>query len=171
MSVFFLNIFSMSNYLRDLQTEPIWIYCAQAANLPTSHCGAGMVFAINCGADGAPNSFANFKKSALAVGASLSGGATTAAYGSLTIAAAPTPSPVTQVITLGSEVWTTTYNSYPNSPGPTPVSSEGQIHNVVVGGPGKLTFDPPRVSASPRDTIVFELYVFKLHVSFLTTMD
>jgi len=121
-----------------------------------------MVFAINCGADGAPNSFANFKKAALAVGASLASpqSYTTAAYGGLTIPAGPTPSPVTKVISLGPESWTTTYNSYPNSPDPTPVSAQGDVHKVIVGGPGKLTFDPPRVAARPRDTIVFELYVF-----------
>jgi plastocyanin len=145
-------------------TDPIWIYCAQAAKLPNSHCGAGMVFAVNCGADGSPNSFTNFKKAALAVGASLSAAATTsqayatAAYGSVTIPAAPTPTPVTKVITVGSETWTTTYNSYPNSPDPTPVSAQGQVHKVIVGGPGKLAFDPPHVSARPRDTIVFEFH-------------
>ena len=126
-----------------------------------------MVFAINCGADGAPNSFTNFKKAALAVGASLSaaasstaapGPSTTAAYGGYTIAPAPTPVPVTQVITLGSSsTWTTTYSSYPNSPAPTPVSADGTVHKVSVGGPGNLTFNPPFISALPRDTVVFEL--------------
>ncbi len=37
-----------------------------------------MVFAINCGADGSPNSFTNFKASALAIGASLSASAAAA---------------------------------------------------------------------------------------------
>ena len=128
-----------------------------------------MVFAINCGLDGAPNSFTNFKNAALAVGASLaaaasstpaSGPSATAAYGDYTIPPAPTPVPVTQVITLGSSsTWTTTYSSYPNSPAPTPVSAEGAVHKVVVGGPGSLKFDPPFISALPRDTVVFELYV------------
>jgi hypothetical protein len=117
-----------------------------------------MVFAINCGADGTSNSFTNFKKAALAVGASLSGTPATAAYGSYTIPPAPTPSPATKVITLGSEIWTTTYASYPDSPDPTPVSSQGEVHKVLVGASGALVFDPPRVSARPRDTIVFELY-------------
>lgn len=122
-----------------------------------------MVFAINCGADDAPNSFTNFKNSALAVGASLAAAATdaapstTAAYGGLTIPAAPTPTLVTQVITLQQSIWTTTYSSYPGSPAATPATLEGQVHKVIVGGPGKLAFDPPRVSALPRDTIVFEL--------------
>jgi len=150
-------------------TEPIWVYCAQAVKTPNSHCGAGMVFAINCGPDGAPNSFTNFKNAALAVGASLSaaapsstappGPSTTAAYGGYTIAPAPTPVPVTQVITLGSSsTWTTTYSSYPNSPAPTPASADGVVHKVIVGGPGNLTFSPPFISALPRDTVVFEFH-------------
>lgn len=135
-----------------------------------------MVFAVNCGLDGAPNSFTNFKKSALAVGASLAaaapsstagggygGGAAsapwpTAAYGGYTIPPAPEATPVTQTVTLGDQVWTTTYSSYPGSPAPTPNSAEGKTIKVVVGGPGKLAFDPPFVAAQPRDTIVFELY-------------
>ena len=120
-----------------------------------------MVFAINPGADGAANSFANFKKAALAVGASLSSAsgkpATTAAYGTATIPVAPTPIVVTQTVTLGTETWTSTYSSYPNSPGPTPVSAQGVVHKIVVGGPGILAFNPTHVSAAPRDTIVFEL--------------
>lgn len=55
-----------------------------------------MVFAVNCGQDGSPNSFTNFKNSALQIGASLSSsaaaastaapsGTATAAYGGYTI--------------------------------------------------------------------------------------
>lgn len=170
-------------------TKPIWVYCAQAALTPASHCGAGMVFAINCGADGAPNSFTNFKKSALAVGASLAAAAsasatpssggygggygagsapaatgtasaawTTAAYGGVTIPAAPEATPVTAAVTLGTETWTTTYGSYPGSPDPTPASTTGNVIKVIVGGTGILAFDPPRVDAKPRDTIVFEFH-------------
>ncbi|KAG6842550.1 hypothetical protein C0991_000076 [Blastosporella zonata] len=166
-------------------TTPVWVYCRQASNTPASHCGQGMVFAVNCGLDGSPNSFTNFKQSALAVGASLSAAAATpsstaaaapsstapaapsstapaaasyatAAYGDYTIPAAPAVTPVTQTVTLGDQVWTTTYDSYPGSPGPTPAAAEGTVHTVVVGGPGKLVFDPPFVAAQPRDTIVFE---------------
>ncbi|KAF8078487.1 hypothetical protein FPV67DRAFT_1465429 [Lyophyllum atratum] len=151
-------------------TQPVWVYCRQASKTPASHCGQGMVFAVNCGLDGAPNSFTNFKQSALAVGASLSAAAasptgaapaaqwTTAAYGGYTIPAAPEVTPVTQTVTLGDQVWTTTYNSYPGSPAPTPASAEGTVHKVIVGGPGKLTFDPPFISAQPRDTVVFEFH-------------
>ena len=154
------------------QTQPIWVYCGQAANTPASHCGAGMVFAVNCGADGTPNSFTNFKKSALAVGASLSAAASaptstapstwTAAYGGYTIPPPPVPVPVTQTITLESSTWVTTYSSYPDSPGPTPAALAGTVHKIIVGGPGNLTFDPPHIAAQPRDTVVFELYVGKL---------
>jgi plastocyanin len=152
-------------------TQPVWVYCKQAAKTPASHCGAGMVFAVNCGLDGAPNSFTNFKNSALAIGASLSAAAAsataapaatgyaTAAYGGYTIPPAPEVTPVTETVTLGSSsVWTTTYSSYPGSPNPTPVSPEGAVHTVVVGGPSKLVFDPPFVAAQPRDTIVFEFH-------------
>lgn len=122
-----------------------------------------MVHAINCGSDGSPNSFTNFKNAALAIGAQLKAGSQnppsstlTADYGTMTIPAPPTPSLVTDTVTLGNDVWTTTYSSYPNSPGPTPVSSSGNTIEVIVGGPnGNLSFTPSRVSASPRDTIKF----------------
>jgi len=146
-------------------TQPVWVYCSQAANTPASHCGQGMVFAVNCGQDGAPNSFTNFKAAALAVGASLSAAASsststtsTAAYGGATIPPAPTAVTVTDVITLATSTWTTTYTSYPNSPAPTPASLQGNVITVKVGGPGVLAFDPPHVQALPRDTIVFEFH-------------
>jgi hypothetical protein len=163
-----------------IKTQPVWVYCRQAGKTPASHCGQGMVFAVNCGLDDAPNSFTNFKKSALAIGASLQAAAPassgyaappaaatpwpTAAYGDYTIPPAPEATPVTQIVTLGSEVWTTTYNSYPGSPAATPVSAEGNIHRVVVGGPGILKFDPPSIVAAPRDVVVFELYVRVIHI-------
>jgi len=146
-------------------TQPTWFFCNQAANLPASHCGAGMVFAVNCGADGAPNSFTNFKNAALQIGANLKAaagsssppsGVATAAYGGVTIPPAPTPALVTQGITMASSTWTTVYSSYPNSPAPTPAAAGGNVIKVVVGGPGKLLFDPPHVAAQPMDTIVFE---------------
>jgi len=160
-------------------TDPVWIYCAQAAGLPTSHCGQGMVFAINCPADGSPNSFTNFKNAALAIGASLSaaaasataaatggygyGGAPaasptlTAAYGDVTIPPAPSATLVTAEITLNpSSTWTTVYTSFENSPAATPVAAEGAVHTVVVGGTGKLFFDPDHIVAAPRDTVVFQ---------------
>jgi len=151
-------------------TNPIWIYCKQAANTVNSHCGQGMVHAINCGADGTPNSFTNFKNAALAVGASLGAAAPpsstappsttyTADYGTATIPPPEIPSVVTQTVTVQESTWTTTYSSYPNSPAPTPVSLTGNIINVIVGGAaGNVTFTPSRVSAQPRDTVVFTFH-------------
>jgi len=160
---------ALPTYTIDVHDKnPIWLYCAQAARTPNSHCGAGMVFAINCGPNEAPNSFANFKHSALAVGERLKAEAaaasqaapnptwTTAAYGDVTIPAAPVPTLVTQVITLEAATWTTTYSSYPGSPAATPATLEGNVHRVIVGGEKGLVFDPPSVDALPRDTIVFE---------------
>ncbi|SJL05772.1 uncharacterized protein ARMOST_09108 [Armillaria ostoyae] len=151
-------------------TQPIWVYCKQAAKTPASHCGQGMVFAVNCGQDGSPNSFTKFKSAALAVGASLSAAASsatasseaagsttwTAAYGGVTIPPAADPTVVTDTITLESSTWTTTYSSYPGAPAATPASLEGNVIKVTVGGSNQLVFDPPRVSAQPRDIIMFE---------------
>lgn len=113
-------------------TQPIWMFCNQARDTPNSHCGAGMIHAINCGADGAPNSFTNFKNAALAIGAQLKANASN-----------PSPS-------------STDPYSYPSSPTPTPASTGGNTIEVVVGGPnGNLSFTPSRVTAAPHDTIKF----------------
>lgn len=142
-----------------------------------------MVFAVNCPADGSANSFSNFKSAALAIGAQLKAEAssasaaaataatvatapatttdaqayTTAAYGGVTIPAAPVESLVTVTVTVEASQWTTVYSSYPGSPAPTPASLEGTTHTVLVGNNGTLTFDPPFVAAAPRDTIEFQL--------------
>ncbi|KAI0304907.1 hypothetical protein BC826DRAFT_22709 [Russula brevipes] len=52
-------------------TEPIYLYCKQAANTSKTHCGKGMVFAVNSGANGTNTSFSVFQQNALAVGAAL----------------------------------------------------------------------------------------------------
>jgi len=160
-------------------TTPTWIYCAQAANTANSHCGAGMVFAINCGADGAPNSFTNFKNSALAIGADLKAAAasssavassaggygygggsatTTSAPADYTIPPAETGTLVTVPVTVESSTWTTTYTSYPNSPAATPNSLAGNVIDVAVGGVGQLVFNPPHISANPRDIVRFTFH-------------
>jgi len=146
------------------QRDAIWVHCRQASNTANSHCGKGMVFAINCGQDGAPNSFTNFKNAALAIGASLAGTTPTSTY-AYAPTAAPSGSQVTATITLASSTWTTTYTSYPGSPDPTPSSLTGNIIKVVVGGPGKLAFDPPHVPAKPRDIVRFELFVIHTFVN------
>ncbi|KZT74758.1 hypothetical protein DAEQUDRAFT_760778 [Daedalea quercina L-15889] len=153
-------------------TNPIWVYCRQADDTPKSHCGNGMVFAVNPGANGTSNSFQNYLDNALAEGAafkssasasatapSLSGSWTTAAYGSVAIPAAPSVSVVMETITVQVSSWVTTYSSYSGSPAATPVSLQGATHNIVVGGSnGQLTFSPSNITAEPRDTIVFEFH-------------
>ncbi|GJE85996.1 cupredoxin domain-containing protein [Phanerochaete sordida] len=152
-------------------TKPIWVFCDQAANTAASHCGAGMVFAVNCGADGSANSFTNFKASALAIGQQLKASAsaagtpsatvpldaslTTAAYGTATIPAAPSESVVTVTVTVEASTWTTVYSSYPGSPAATPASLAGNVHVVQVGNNGTLAYDPPFVVAQPRDIVQF----------------
>jgi len=157
-------------------TKPIWLYCGQGGGTPNSHCGAGMVFAINCGLDHEPNSYGNFHQAALDYGATVGvgggaygGGAYggdaaappatsiwTAAYGGYTIPPEPQGVVVTQTVAVEGSTWATTYTSYPNSPAPTPGSLEGTVHRVIVGGASGLVFDPPHISALPRDTVVFE---------------
>jgi len=129
-------------------TDPTWFYCKAAAGTANSHCGKGMVFAINCGPDGAPNSFTSFRESALKIGQSLAASASAQpAQPSQTPAGGyeyPAPSsPPT--------------NAPSGSPAPAPAAG-GAEHKVIVGGPGKLAFDPERVTASPGDTIVFEFH-------------
>jgi plastocyanin len=97
---------------------------------------SGMIHAINCGADGAPNSFTNFKNSALAIGAQLKASA-------------------------GSPPTSTMPYSYPSSsPSPSPATSSGSTIEVIVGGPnGNLSFTPSRVSAAPGQTVKFTFQV------------
>ena len=50
-----------------LLLEPIWFFCKQFG--PPSHCGSGMVGAINAPTTG-PNTFANYQAAAMKLGAS-----------------------------------------------------------------------------------------------------
>ncbi|OCH96540.1 hypothetical protein OBBRIDRAFT_9265 [Obba rivulosa] len=158
-------------------TNPIWVYCRQGAGTPASHCGQGMVFAVNCGADGSANSFDSFKQAALAEGAALQAAAasasaaaaataaptdstawTTAAYGGVTIPAAPTESVVSDTIAEPSSTWVSVYSSYPGSAAPTP-NAQPVVHTIVVGGAdGELTFSPNSISAQPEDIVSFEFH-------------
>jgi plastocyanin len=49
---------------------------------------------------------------------------------------------------------TTTYGSFPGSASPTAASS--QVHQVVVGGPNKLYYDPSNITAQVGDVIQFQ---------------
>jgi plastocyanin len=113
-------------------TSPVWVYCRQA-----THCQKGMVFAINPG-----DQLAAFQ--AAATGAAPPTSAT----------APPAVVTVTATVTVGGDVLTTTYGSWPGSAAPTsPATSD---HQIVVGGPGKLLFTPSNISAQVGDTITFQ---------------
>jgi len=148
-------------------TAPLWFYCQQKG-----HCGQGMVFSINCPTTG-ENSFENFKQAALAFGvqekadqaawSSWAATATSEVYGSQTYAPEWHPT-VTDTVTFESKTWTTVYESYPNSPAPTPAADKGVEHRVKVGENGTLTYNPSRITANVRDTIVFE-FLTKNHTA------
>jgi len=130
-------------------SKPIWVYCGQTN--PASHCGKGMVFAVNCGADGAPNSFTNFKAAAVAT----AGGApSTSPYGAPpadTSSGAPATGP--------SDTASAPAPANPsdtNVPAGASTTGGGTVIKVVVGGNSQLAFDPQHVQAQPGDTILFE---------------
>lgn len=118
-----------------------------------------MIFSINCPADG-PNSLDNFRQAALAIGAQESAAAawsstaTPDVYGGQTYPAVYAPT-VTQTVSMGADVWTTTYQSYAGSPDPTPAAPEGNVITIEVGKDEGLTFTPSAVQANVRDTIRF----------------
>jgi plastocyanin len=155
------------------KSRALWFYCSQAINTPNAHCAKGMVFSINCPADG-PNSFNNFLSKALADPAATAPptGPTRDVIvpltpeptytGDITVPPLTTPETKTTHVVVGTSEWDTTYVSYPGSPEPTPSSDDGEEIKVIVGKDGTLAYDPPNVVARPRDTIVFE-FVTKNH--------
>lgn len=114
-----------------VQTQPIWVFCRQ-----TGHCGQGMVFAVNCGADGSQNSFTNFKNAALAQGAAAASSAGYPGYSTPTATASGVATP-----------------SATTSP---------QVHTVIVGGANGEVYTPSSITAQPNDIVTFELWVMKL---------
>lgn len=140
-------------------TTPTWVYCKQAANTPASHCGAGMVFAINCPTNSsAPNSFSNFKASALAIGQQLAAAAASAGAAAPS-AAAGYPAPSTPTAGSSTDTPTTgssTDTSTGTGSGAGDIASSGQVHVIAVGGNSALTFEPTTVAAQPGDVISFQ---------------
>ena len=123
-------------------TTPMWFQCRQGAGTPNSHCGMGMVFAINCGPDHAPNSFPNFKKSAMDYGAMIQAqaggyGAGGGAYGGGAYGggaappAPPPPPPAAAAPVPATTVWTAAYGGYTLPPEPQGVV---YTHTVAVEG-------------------------------------
>ncbi|CAA7269420.1 unnamed protein product [Cyclocybe aegerita] len=109
-------------------TAPIWFYCGQTA--PVSHCGSGMVFAINPPAEGDPQSFSAFKARAQGQAAPTD---TTPPASTTTPPATSTAAP--------------------------PTGTQATEHKIVVGGPnGELTFTPSNIAAAVGDTVLFEFH-------------
>ncbi|RDB21255.1 Programmed cell death protein 5 [Hypsizygus marmoreus] len=123
--------------LQVVDNAPIWVYCRQG-----NHCQQGMVFAVN-----PDDKFAAFQ--AAATGSSPP--STTAASPT-----APEIVTVTATVTVSGQALTTTYDSYPGSAAPTTGLSVD--HRIIVGGPGKLTYDPSNVTAQVGDTVTFEFH-------------
>ncbi|KAJ8522664.1 hypothetical protein ONZ45_g791 [Pleurotus djamor] len=110
-------------------TNPTWVYCKQG-----NHCQQGMVFAIN-----PADRFAAFK--AAATGGAASPPATSASSaqtGAVTVT-------VTETVTI----------SAPAASATAPAAST-KDHRVIVGGPGKLFYDPANITAQIGDTVTFE---------------
>lgn len=138
-------------------TNPIWVYCAQGAGTAASHCGKGMVFAVNCGADGTANSFTNFKDSALAVGAQLAANASASS-------AVAAPTTATIPLAASSDVASATESTAASST----AAASAATHTVVVGGNSSLTYSPSEVSAQPGDVVLFQLSVHSMVLRQLT---
>jgi len=154
-------------------TNPIWAYCAQGANTAASHCGKGMVVAINCGADGSANSFTNFKNSALAIGAQLAAAASSASpaaaatgapssdsgYGSSYGAPAAAPPPAASSGTdsgSDSSESAATPSATSAATGTAANDAAGATHTVTVGANGQLAFSPEQLSAAVGDVVLFQ---------------
>ncbi|KAF9270350.1 hypothetical protein L218DRAFT_976198 [Marasmius fiardii PR-910] len=157
-------------------TQPIWAFCRQAADTANSHCGAGMVFSVNCGPDNAPNSFTNFKNSALAIGAQLkeaaasssSSASASGGYGGGYGGYGGGDSTATDT---GSGEKKSSQPTSTDQASPAQASTGSQEIKVVVGGSGpKLTFEPSHISANPQDVVVFE-FQQKNHSIVQSTFD
>jgi len=150
----------------DPKDKALWFYGRQGGGAPST-CKQGMLFAINCPSTG-QNTFENFVRKA--TGADGSGTPSPSdedvitvlgpepTYAGITIPPYTSPEIRTDVITLASSTWTTTYSSYPGSPTPVPDSENGDVIQVLVGTGNNPTFEPSYVEARPRDSLEF---VFK----------
>jgi hypothetical protein len=65
---------------------------------------------------------------------------------------------VAYTVALNGDLWTTPFESYPNSSNPTPANPEGNVHNIIVVGYGAITYDPSSIQADACDIVGF---VFK----------
>ncbi|KAJ7696375.1 Cupredoxin, partial [Mycena metata] len=136
-------------------TTPFWFHCEQT--VPASHCGAGMVFAINAPADPDPHSFSNFQKLAMQLNGTASASVPPATSdGAYTTPPAQSWATATATVTDGASTWTTVYTSYDGTPAPT-FAPTPVDHKILVGANG-LTYTPSNISASIGDTVTFEFH-------------
>ncbi|KAG7444607.1 uncharacterized protein BT62DRAFT_216235 [Guyanagaster necrorhizus] len=131
-------------------TSPIWISCRQ-----TGHCGKGMVFAVNPGAEGSSNSFSAFRALAISTNGTASSSAATVATTNYTPPPAQSWTTATATVTHGTTSWLTTYTSYDGTPAPT-FAPQPVDHKIVVGNNGQLEYGPANISASIGDSVTFQ---------------
>ncbi|THV05892.1 hypothetical protein K435DRAFT_960923 [Dendrothele bispora CBS 962.96] len=134
-------------------TNPVWLYCQQTN--PFSHCGKGMVFAINPPDAYSDHSFAAFQAKAVAI----NGTGTTSDSVSVPVLSTPPAmswTSATATVTSGTSSWVTTYTSYDGTPQPTYDPSGPMTHKIIVGDNKQLMYNPMNISASLGDTVVFE---------------
>ncbi|KAH9022943.1 hypothetical protein EDB85DRAFT_1871100, partial [Lactarius pseudohatsudake] len=110
-------------------TNPIWVYCRQGENTPASHCGKGMVFAVNPGVNGTSNSFAAFQAAARAVGAALS-----SSVGIPTVLPTVETSTATPPSSPSSTTSSTFSTSSKTSPSPTSSATPNGATSLIVEG-------------------------------------
>lgn len=107
-----------------------------------------MVFAVNCGADGSPNSFTNFKNAALAIGQQLQAEANATS-------AAPAAT-----ATVATTVAASTPSASSGSTGTTTSSGAATTHTIIVGSNSTISYSPSEIQANVNDVVLFQLCVF-----------
>ncbi|THU82088.1 hypothetical protein K435DRAFT_692209 [Dendrothele bispora CBS 962.96] len=130
-------------------TNPVWIHCEQTQ--PVSHCGAGMVFAINPPPADSDHSFEAFKAKAIQINGTAS---------MSPVVSTPPPqswAEATATVTHDQSTWLTTYTSYEGTPEPT-MAAQPIDHKIIVGDNKQLIYGPMNISASIGDTVTFEFH-------------
>ncbi|KAI0089411.1 Cupredoxin [Irpex rosettiformis] len=132
-----------------LDSKPIWFHCEQGAGTNASHCGKGMVGAINTD----ESKFDQFKQKALAIGASLSGNSTSSptvhqvsvsnANGNLTYTPPVTYAKPGEVVrfTFFPKNHTVSQSSFDSPCSPLDYGFTSGFHPVAPGSIGSETFD------------------------------
>lgn len=102
-----------------------------------------MVFAVNCGADGSPNSFTNFKNAALNIGKQLAAEAAS----STTVETSSTAVAMSSAVAAPPAA----------TSGTTTSSAPATTHTILVGGGSQIAYSPSEIQAAQNDVVVFQL--------------